>query len=535
MTTTNPQNNSNVNFGLQDQDFATAATLLRVGTFRINARKLYTYFQPQVLEWPSISVAWLPSRKQVAGFRDFSLQTAVVGTQAAKGNLNYLSFVEAAVPLAVEDIDVMLRDEDDLHDADLMEKIPYRRVRGHTRLSQFIAVDGPVLRILNCCQNQEVDTIAVKTAATSNILLYNCFRDRFKFSTDPKRNLPDIVLKPSYKTITSVNAERQKQDCSEIGIGFGLAASECKEGLFVAGGDDGVLHVWDFDADTFIDPPEYRERHENQIEKLRMKNALLKTQQRMQMNPADFGIEQGSENSRFIHTGSTANNNTEMLPPRKPTVLFSCRRLRGHKREITDVSCHGTQPHLIISSSASGHCALWDLRTGDGAVSGLDVVRHANGGVNTVAFHPVAAFQVATGGDDGVVKLWDIRNWKEQAVGEYSYHNKPVQRVAWAPFSDCVFGSCGDDGLVCLWDLNRATQTVSDAGEAGVPKELAFVHAGHAASVPDFSWCPNLNDEWAIASVDHANLLQMWRPNDTAISSNVKADAFDEDFLDEDE
>ena len=101
----------------------------------------------------------------------------------------------------------------------------------------------------------------------------------------------------------------------------------------------------------------------------------------------------------------------------------------------------------------------------------------------------------------------------------------------WAPFNDCVFGSSGEDGLVCIWDLNRGVETKSDKGEQGVSKELAFVHAGHVSTVPDFDWCPNLNDEYSIASVDHTNLLQMWRPNSGAVSGGVKADAFDEDNL----
>lgn len=528
-------------FGVHESDFASAATLLRVGTFRQKSKKVYTYFQPQVLEWPSLSVAWLPSRKQVQGFRDFSLQSVVVGTQAAEGDLNYLAFIEAAVPLPIEDIDVILRQEDDLEDPESLEKVPYRRVRGHTRMTQFIPVDGPVLRILNCCPNQGVDTIAVRTASTPNILLYNCFRDRYKFSTDPQRNAPDLVLKPRNFSTSSISSAAVASSSTAIenplgGVGFGLAASECDEGIFVAGGDDGAVHVWKFDADRLIDPPEYAELYKQQKEKVQLRREMAASQQAQRMqfpffqNQNDQQQQQQqnmNQSSRVIRSAPTQN---DTVPPRPTTTLFSTIRLTGHTQEVTDVSCHSTQPHLVVSSCASGHCAVWDLRVKGGAVSGLKVVRHA-GGVNSVAFHPRAAFQVATGGSDGVVKLWDIRNWKEPEVGSYSYHNKPVLRVAWAPFNDCVLGSSGEDGLVCIWDLNRGVETRSDAGEQGVPKELAFVHAGHASTVPDFAWCPNLNDEYSVASVDHCNLLQLWRPNSAATDSNVKADAFDADNL----
>lgn len=522
-------------FGINEADFATAATLLRVGTFRDKARKLYTYFQPQVLEWPSLSVAWVPSRKKVDGFRDFSLQTVVVGTQAAEGELNYLTFIEAAVPLPLEDIDTMIRAEEDLENPEEMEKVPFRRVQGHTRMTQFVAVDGPVLRLLYCCPNQGVDTIAVRTATTPNILLYNCFRDRYKFSTDPKRNAPDLCLRPRPAKNNNDNNnngnDNNNNEYPLAGIGFGLACSECEEGLFAAGGDDGVVYVWKFDAERMIDPPEYEELNKQQRQRAAMRREMAATALGSPFRDVDEHGRTVATTSRPISSGLTE---TELVPPRPTTILYSAMRLSGHTGEVTDVSCHGTQPHILVSSSATGQCALWDLRVKSGAVSGLQQhvpPRHI-GGVNTIAFHPRASFQVATGGNDGVVKLWDIRSWKDVEVGAYSYHNKPVLRVNWAPFDDCVFGSSGEDGLVCIWDLNRGVETRSDAGEEGVPKELAFVHAGHASCVPDFDWCPNLNDEYAIASVDHTNLLQLWRPNDAAISANVKADAFDHDDLD---
>jgi WD40 repeat protein len=208
--------------------------------------------------------------------------------------------------------------------------------------------------------------------------------------------------------------------------------------------------------------------------------------------------------------------------------------------QINDVSCHATQSHLVVAATEAGDAVLYDLRMPNGKPSGVGVMRH-EGGVNAVQFHPSAQFQVATGGEDAAVRLWDLRAWKNNAVATYRYHTAPVQCVAWAPFSDRVFASAGDDGLVCLWNLGRGVEAYnstaaggSDADLALLPRELAFVHAGHVAPVLDVQWNPSVGDEWTVASVDHSNLLQIWRPTPTAVSDAVTCgDLFDEDMLDD--
>lgn len=46
-------------------------------------------------------------------------------------------------------------------------------------------------------------------------------------------------------------------------------------------------------------------------------------------------------------------------------------------------------------------------------------------------------FLLATGADDGVFKVWDIRKPKS-AKAEIKWHGEPITSISWAPNSDSI-------------------------------------------------------------------------------------------------
>jgi WD40 repeat protein len=129
-------------------------------------------------------------------------------------------------------------------------------------------------------------------------------------------------------------------------------------------------------------------------------------------------------------------------------VLAVAGRLPGSARRLAGGSRGGPSGgHLLASGGDDGAVRLWDLDAG--APAGGPLTGHA-GWVLAVAAFATAEGQarVASGGDDGTVRLWDPAAGKQ--VGRtLTGHTGPVWAVAAGPG---LLASGGDDGTVRLWD-----------------------------------------------------------------------------------
>lgn len=76
-----------------------------------NTPFLYDLIMTHALEWPSLTVQWLPDSKRSEG-ADFSVHRLLLGTHTSQGEQNYLLVANVNLPLPDAEIDVRKYDDE---------------------------------------------------------------------------------------------------------------------------------------------------------------------------------------------------------------------------------------------------------------------------------------------------------------------------------------------------------------------------------------------------------------------------------------
>lgn len=129
--------------------------------------------------------------------------------------------------------------------------------------------------------------------------------------------------------------------------------------------------------------------------------------------------------------------------------------------------------------------------------------------INVMSWNRTEPF-IASGGDDGVLQIWDLRQFQTKTpIATFKHHTKPITTVEWHPTDSTVLATGGADDQIALWDLAVEKDAEASAATAGssnngtmaggdddadigdLPPQLLFIHQGQT-DIKELHWHPQM-------------------------------------------
>ncbi|XP_028985916.1 glutamate-rich WD repeat-containing protein 1 [Betta splendens] len=163
------------------------------------------------------------------------------------------------------------------------------------------------------------------------------------------------------------------------------------------------------------------------------------------------------------------------------------RPFSSHSKSVEDLQWSPTEATVFASCSVDQSIRVWDIRAPPNSMLSANEA-HASD-VNVISWNRTEPF-LLSGGDDGLLKVWDLRQFKTgRPVANFKQHSAPVTSVEWNPTDSSVFAASGADDVVSQWDLSVESNDVGArvAGVKDLPPQLLFLHQGQS-EIKEIHW-----------------------------------------------
>ena len=175
----------------------------------------------------------------------------------------------------------------------------------------------------------------------------------------------------------------------------------------------------------------------------------------------------------------------------------------GHSGTVEELEWSPSEKTVFASAGNDGTVRIWDIRSKSQkpAVS----MQVSSTDVNVLSWSRLTSHVLASGADDGEWAVWDLRQWKPSAgdasstpgksspVASFRFHKEQITCVEWHPTDDSIVLVAAGDNTVTLWDLAVELddeESRDTAGVQDVPPQLLFVH--YMDQVKEGHWHPQI-------------------------------------------
>jgi len=389
-----------------------------------NTPFLYDLVLTHALEWPSLTLQWLPDNRKPPN-KDYSVHKMILGTHTNDGDQNYLMIAEVRLPL--EDTEIDARKYDD----ERGEAGGFAGVSSKIEITQKINHEGEVNRARYMPQNPYL--IATKSPA-SEVHVFDWSKHPSKPAADGRFE-PDLILKGHQKE------------------GYGLAWNPHEDGHLLSGSDDSLICAWDITQGTktsnILSPTATYTGHTNVVEDVAWHL---------------------HNNSIF---GSVGDDCKLMIWDTREKRYDKAKHIvDAHSKEINCLAFNPFSEYILATGSADKTVALWDMRS---LKSKLHSFEGHSEEVYQVAWSPFNETILASASSDRRLNVWDLSKIGEEQSSEdaedgppellfiHGGHTAKIADFDWNATENWIIGSVAEDNILQVWQV--AENIYADAEE----------------------------------------------------------------------
>jgi len=376
---------------------------------------LYDAMVTHALEWPSLTVQWLPEKVKAPG-RAHSERRLILGTHTSEDEQNYLMVAKVSLPSEDDkEVEGRIYNEDN-------EAGGYGNGKAKVEVTQRILHKGEVNRARYMPQNPSV--IATK-GPQADVYVF----DYTRHPSQPKEGgafKPDLTLHGHHEQ------------------GYGLSWSPYHEGRLLSGSEDGLICWWDVQTtaprNSSLQPLETCKGHGGAVE--------------------DVAWSVHSEG--FF--GSVGDDKALMLWDVKDSAKPSQRVSNAHSAEVTCLAFSPFADTLLLTGSADNTIKMWDTRNLSSALHEYD--SHTEG-VTAIQWSTKCPEVFMSSGADKRILVWNnsrigdniskeaARDGPPELLFCHAGHLSRVSDVCWDPNDPWMCASVAEDNMLHVWSMDE--------------------------------------------------------------------------------
>ncbi|PRP85285.1 WD-40 repeat-containing protein [Planoprotostelium fungivorum] len=384
-----------------------------------NSPFLYDLAITHALEWPSLTVQWLPDKRYTAN-KEALIQRMILGTHTSDDEQNMLIIAEIKLP--IEDAAIDSRKYEELKG----ETGGFGAGGDRVEVIHRIPHAGEVNRARYMPQNSGL--IATKTV-TSDVYVFDITKHPSTPSDSEKCN-PELRLTGHKKE------------------GYGLAWNPKKEGYLLSGSDDTLVCLWDINSTAG--------KEGNSL-------PCIST-----FSAHENVVEDVAWNSHHEHIFGTVGDDRQLII-RQPNYTH---KIAAHKLEVNCLSFNPFSEFLLATGSCDKVVSLWDMRNLTGNIHSLQ--GHMDD-VFQVQWSPSNETVIASSGSDRRIRIWDLSKIGAEQSEEDSEdgppellfihggHTNKISDFSWNAHEPWLVASVAEDNILQIWQM--AENIYNDEGE----------------------------------------------------------------------